>query len=279
MDWGTHLVLADRLLRATGLDPAAAIYSVVPVIDEKPAHFHRVYAHILDNFPAFLDAAVDLLGGVSIADPPAEEIQARAAARAQGLRLEADGRNRVDVDRRAYAHERIGEMAARLIGHAREALRQVPEPPASRISVDRVSAGVSLLSHIYFDLWNNPVQAFLPASSFCSGMWDFWDRIDYMRFRGEFFRDQSIERFRGAMIDHPLWKPHVDPVALLHAMVVRIGRHGQPAIPLPVVRDGSRAYLRYLGLHDEPDAGLADPFLDRLEEAISGHVVERFART
>lgn len=279
MDWGTHLVLADRLLRATGLDPAAAIYSVVPVIDEKPAHFHRVYAHILDNFPAFLDAAVDLLGGASIADPPAEGIQAQAASRVAGLRLEADDSNRVDVDRRAYAHERIGEMAARLIGHAREALRQVPEPLAPRVSVDRVSAGVSLLSHIYFDLWNNPVQAFLPASSFCSGMWDFWDRIDYMRFRGEFFRDGSIERFRGAMIAHPVWSTRVDPESLLQAMVLRIGSHGQPAIPLPVVREGSRAYLRYLGLRDEPDAGRAESFLDRLEGAISGHVVERFART
>ncbi len=279
MDWGTHLVLADRLLRATGLDPAAALYSVVPVIDEKPAHFHRVYAHILDNFPAFLDAAVDLLGGVSIADPQAEGIQGRAAARVQGLRIEADGRNDVDLDRRAYAHERIGEMAARLIGHAREALRQVPEAPSSRVSVDRVSAGVSLLSHIYFDLWNNPVQAFLPASSFCSGMWDFWDKIDYMRFRGEFFREGSIERFRGAMISHPLWQARVEPGELLHAMVLRIGRHGQPVIPPDVVRQGSRGYLRYLGLRDEPAPGPAESFLDRLEDAISGHVVERFARS
>src|SRR3990167_6062281 len=49
MDWGTHMVLAARLLDSSGLDVGAAMYSVIPVIDQKPAHFHRVYAHILEN--------------------------------------------------------------------------------------------------------------------------------------------------------------------------------------------------------------------------------------
>ena len=35
MDWGTHVVLASKLLEAAGLEREAAIYSDLPVIDVK----------------------------------------------------------------------------------------------------------------------------------------------------------------------------------------------------------------------------------------------------
>src|SRR3972149_7678878 len=60
MDWGTHVVLAAKLLESCSLDKGAAIYSVIPVIDKEPPHFHRVYAHILANQPEFLDVAMEV---------------------------------------------------------------------------------------------------------------------------------------------------------------------------------------------------------------------------
>jgi hypothetical protein len=54
------MVLAAKLLDSAKLDVGAAIYSVIPVIDQKPAHFHRVYAHILENQPDFLDVTIEL---------------------------------------------------------------------------------------------------------------------------------------------------------------------------------------------------------------------------
>jgi len=63
MDWGTHVVLAAKLLESCSLDKGAAIYSVIPVIDKEPPHFHRVYAHILENQPDFLDVAMEVFNG------------------------------------------------------------------------------------------------------------------------------------------------------------------------------------------------------------------------
>lgn len=57
MDWGTHVVLAPKLLESCGLDKGTAIYSSLPTIDSKPARYHRVYAHILENRPSTLDVA------------------------------------------------------------------------------------------------------------------------------------------------------------------------------------------------------------------------------
>ncbi len=68
MDWGTHIVLAAKMLESCELDKGAAIYSILPVIDSKPAHFHRVYAHILENQPPILDAAMDIFGSDEIAE-------------------------------------------------------------------------------------------------------------------------------------------------------------------------------------------------------------------
>ena len=61
------MVLAARLLDSSGLDVGAAMYSVIPVIDQKPAHFHRVYAHILENQPDFLDVTIELFGRPEVA--------------------------------------------------------------------------------------------------------------------------------------------------------------------------------------------------------------------
>ncbi len=41
MDSGTHVVLATKLLESHSLDKRAAIYSNLPVIGTKPAHYHR----------------------------------------------------------------------------------------------------------------------------------------------------------------------------------------------------------------------------------------------
>jgi len=68
MDWGTHIVLSAKLLESCRLDKGATIYSDLPAIDIKPAHYHRVFAHILENIPCILDAGLDVFSGEE--EPP-----------------------------------------------------------------------------------------------------------------------------------------------------------------------------------------------------------------
>ncbi len=66
MDWGTHIVLAAKLRQSCGLDKGAAIYSNLPTIDTKPAHYHQVYAHNLENLPSILDVAMEIFGSEEV---------------------------------------------------------------------------------------------------------------------------------------------------------------------------------------------------------------------
>lgn len=66
MDWETHIVLAAKLRQSCGLDKGAAIYSNLPTIDTNPAHYHQVYAHILENLPSIPDVAMEIFGSEEI---------------------------------------------------------------------------------------------------------------------------------------------------------------------------------------------------------------------
>jgi len=167
MDWGTHVVMAAKLLKSCGLDPGAAVYSDIPVIDNKPAHFHRVYAHILENFPDFLDVALEVFGSKEFAQRDFAALKQRMEGKVKELEAHlnvlpaSDGKGRRLTEKKIYAHRRIVEEAPVFAEHLQAAATLVDDPQVSRASTDRVAAAVSLLSHPYFDVWNNPVQFFL----------------------------------------------------------------------------------------------------------------------
>lgn len=260
MDWGTHFILAAKLLDSCGGDKGATIYSVLPVIDRKPAHFHRVYAHILANQPKILDAGIEIFAGVDTA-----------------------------VDKNSYEYKRIKEDESMLRGYLADSKKIIHDESILKLSRDKLSAGLSLISHTYFDTFNNPVQMFLPESSFCSGQWDFWDNVDYLKFRSQFYEDKNIINFRKKMVKSAIWqaKPNLDefpldirrrveetsgkkldPRALIKAMIIRIGEMSKPAISYNVIERGIRKFLRYLKLNEYVRADREMQFCHKLEAEI-----------
>ncbi|MFH1022819.1 MAG: hypothetical protein V1809_05470 [Planctomycetota bacterium] len=284
MDWGTHVVLASKLLGAAGLDREAAIYSDLPVIDEKPAHFHRVYAHILENLPGFLDVAMEIFGSDEVSRRDFEALRRRVNPKIDALRREIaalggkDGAARRQLEKKAYAYDRIADMTPVFLAHAQEAKALLGESGPVRISTHRMSAALSLVSHPYFDIWNNPVQPFLPGSSCCSGLWDFWNRIDYMKFRGDFYKPENIVPFRRAIAASPVWNATLRPAALIKAMIIRLGEHGQPSIPYEVVDMGVRDYLRAIDVNDYQRSDDELAFCRRLEDEITGIILKNYSR-
>jgi len=90
MDWETHVVLAAKLLKSCDLDKGAAIYSNLPVIDNKPAHYHRVYAHILENQPSILDVALEIFGSEEIASRNFNALARRMTAKNDNLKKDLE---------------------------------------------------------------------------------------------------------------------------------------------------------------------------------------------
>ena len=284
MDWGTHVVLAAKLLESCGLDKGSAIYSVIPVIDKEPPHFHRVYAHILANQPEFLEVAMELFSSQELKDRDFPALNKRVKAEVQDLRRElesvrSNGYNaRHHIENKIYAYERITEEAPVFVEHADAAVDIVGDKGIRNITRHKMSAAVSLLSHLYFDLWNNPVQVFLPESSYCSAQWKFWTDIDYMRFRSDFYKPTSINAFRKEIVASPVWNTRVRPEAMIKAMIIRLGEGGQPSIPYEVVDQGIRDFMRYMDINDYQRADEELEFCHKLENTIRESIFSEYKR-
>lgn len=243
MDWGTHLVLAKELLEVCNLEKGAAIHSNLPAIDSKPPEFHRVYAHIIENMPPLLDASLAIFGNGTIKDD--------------------------------YVHNRILDEKAKFLELQVEMLG-IPE---NDVGVDKLSAAVSLISHIFFDTFNNPVQAFLPYSSLASGQWELWESIDYMAFRKEFYKDTNIREFRQYIATTSCYlRPARDlnPEAMIKAMIVRIAEQGSPPVLYEATDWVIRKFLRYLGVEGYQRVDKELEFLKGVEALIKEYILKEY---
>jgi len=285
MDWGTHMVLAAKLLESSKLDLGAAIYSVIPVIDQKPAHFHRVYAHILENQPDFLDVTLELFKRPEVIKRDFKALGQFISSRVNQLEKEynetpaSDFIKKREIEKKIYAFKRIGEETPGFLNLLDDARDVVGDERVTKISTDKLSAAVSLLSHTFFDTFNNPVQIFLPNCSYCSAQWDFWSKIDYMKFRGDFYKPESIVPFRKAIAASRMWGVVLKPEALMKAMIIRLGEMGEPAIPYEIVDRGVREFLRYMDVNEYQRADAELNFLRDLEKEISSIVYKEFLRS
>lgn len=285
MDWGTHMVLAAKLLESSKLDLGAAIYSVIPVIDQKPAHFHRVYAHILENQPDFLDVTLELFKRPEVTRRDFKTLEQFISGRANQLEKEfnetpaTDVAKRRKIEKRIYAFKRIGEETPEFLKLLDDARDVVGDARVTKISTDKLSAAVSLLSHTFFDTFNNPVQLFLPNCSYCSAQWEFWSKIDYMKFRGDFYKPENIVPFRKEIAKSTVWNAVLKPEALMKAMIIRLGEMGEPAVPYEIVDMGVRDFLRYMDVNEYQRADMELKFLRDLEDEISSIIYKEFLRS
>jgi hypothetical protein len=245
MDHLTHIGMAYKLLESCGCDKRAALYSLLPAIDREPAHFHRVYAHIISNFPKIITTAIHVFSD-----------------------------NSIPVDKDSYEYRRISDDKKYFLKLTEAASPIINDNSISDPSSDKVSGGAALLSHIYFDTFNNPVQAFLPESVYSSGQWQFWKNVGYLTFRSKFYRKDIIQTFRERLLNDDIWNTKVDPYTLIKAMIVRMGDLSQPGIGYEIIDWKIREYLRFLGCDEykRPDRELQ--FCKNLEKKIESLIYE-----
>lgn len=221
MDHVTHLVLAYKLLKSCGCHPGSSIHSVLPALDREPAHFHRVYAHLISNFPKMLTTSTQIFCNHWPLGLP--------------------------IDKKSYEYDRISVDREYYLSMVKETSVLVGDDSILEFSQRQVGGGLALLSHLYFDTYNNPVQAFLPESVYPSGQWDFWKTVDYMLFRTKFYTDKAVSIFRKGVLDSDVWNVTVDPFRMIKAVIIRLG---DMCIPMPgyeVVDLKIKEYLGFLG--------------------------------
>jgi hypothetical protein len=234
--------MAYKLLKACGCEPGSSIYSVLPALDREPAHFHRVYAHVISNFPRMLTTATHIFCDDWPLDFP--------------------------LDTASYEYERITTDSNYYMDLAKEAAALVNDDAMLDPKPELVGGGLSLLSHLYFDTYNNPVQAFLPDSVYPSGQWDFWSKTDYMIFRTKFYTEKALTVFREGYLESKIWNARIDPFKMVKAMIIRLGDLSQPVMGYEVVDSKIREFLGFLGYTRHARADKELRFCKALEREI-----------
>jgi len=259
MDHVTHISMAYRLLEVCDSDKKAAIYSLLPAIDRIPDHYHRLYAHVINNFPCVLVSALQVFANYRVK---------------RFWRFENGGYYEKKIDEQCYVFKRVSEDKDYFMSLVKSGNPLLGENSSLRPSQDIVSAGVALLSHIYFDTFNNPVQAFLPDSVCPSGQWSFWANVGYINFRERFYTERVIQNFRKRLFEDKIWNTRLEPFTLLKSMIIRMGDLSRPGIEYEIVDNKIRDFLRLLDCNRylRPDKELK--FCKELEKTIGQLIAE-----
>lgn len=282
------------------------IYSVLPAIDIKPLAFHRQYAHILANQTLILDATLEIYsmeefkkGDFSALKQKTDEKLAILDEEREKTESDAPKKEKRLARNRAYFYGRVAETAEGFVKKELSGAVKILGKEAENISTDLVTAAVSLVSHTYFDTFNNPVSIFYPHAPNYAAHWSFWEEIDYIDFKETFYDDENIALFRKHIRDSSVWITEVDPTyerdktireriekemgkpynpyGMIKAMIERLGDLAL-GTSYEAVDRALRDFLFYLGCREIIHSDRERLFLLNVEREIKRLIFERYGK-
>lgn len=213
MDSLTHVYFADKLLQISGGDRSAAVASLFPQIDREPAYFHRMYGH------------------------PFFQIRRLAAI---GAGVYGTGRIDETTDD-PYPWHRFSVERPRMRKFVQDYERETGEV-ISPLTASIEDVILAFVSHTYQDVFNNPMQGFLPYHVYPCGKWELWNSFDDpIAFRTVLYRPENISAFREEFFGDEIWKSSIDSVALICAMVERTAASCLVRVPERVISAAVRS--------------------------------------
>lgn len=307
MDWETHLILAGKLLKSCDLPMGGCIYSVLPAIDVEPLAFHRQYAHVLANQMLLIDAALEIYSMEEFKKRDFSALKQKTDEKLVILKKEQEKTERSNTSKtekrltmnRTYFYKRVAETAERFVKNELSGAVRILGKETGDVSTDLATAAVSLVSHTYFDTFNNPVSIFYPYAPNYAAHWLFWEEIDYLDFKETFYDKENIAKFRENIRDSSVWVADVDPTserdlvireriekemgkpynphAVVKAMIERLGDL-TPGISYEAVDRAVRDFLAYLGCKEIVHCDRERLFLLNVEREIKRVIYERYGK-
>jgi hypothetical protein len=194
MELISHVITSSKLLEAANCEVSAAVFSLFPSIDNVPSHYHRVYSHnVLKLKPL-------RLAGFAIFRNGAEKVM-----------------------QHNYETKRIMEEKEHFLELLKYSEPLLPKEDLYNFKdIDAIASDISLLSHLYFDTFNNPVQVFVPDCVYCSGQWTVWEELNHEDYRNSLTDKKFLASFREGIANLKVWERKVDPKGLAVAMVQRL---------------------------------------------------------
>ncbi|HGA1024566.1 TPA: hypothetical protein ACIQN7_005906 [Bacillus cereus] len=240
MDRYSHIALAKGLLRVAGENENMAYLSIVPLIDGSPSFLHRLHCHPLVKAPVLVNAALNVFGTKTGKAPivPEDNFELK--------RLKEEYEDLVNTYKTAGGKD-ANEMA---FDYGYGAL-------------------LSVLSHSYFDTYNNAVQAFAPYESYCAGQYDMWSKVDYFNYRIKWYEQTALE-VRQKVLQEDFWNVKFTAKEMVKGLIHRVAAHTQPSVSQSTIDKVEKD----LGVDDIPFNQDVEQFFIHLETAVEKYLVE-----
>ena len=263
-----HIQFATQILRICQLDERAAYLANLPSFIRQKHTYNNVFIQPLSHLPDMLEVVVHIF--TSLDEQGHDEQKTLEFMKPVLKSLQQDMQNSTNYMERYYYHRKHFFyqqilMALTEISDQYTSLSGEKRIPKSLFDKENEGAlFISFLSFVYFGLWLAPRQLFFPMSSFCSGSWDLWGRIDYFKLLEEFLPESEVAFFP-AIYNSPIWDEKLEPFPLIKAMLIRMGEKGSPSISYSIIDMTVREFLRFLGLNEYKRADAELEFLKNYE--------------
>lgn len=242
MDRFSHIELAKGLLRISNEDVNLAYMSILPLVDGEPSFLHRLHCHPISKSPTIVEAAKLVFG--------------------------YEGEDLPDLSDDSFELRRFKQEKQEFV----DAFDKLVSPYTSRgMEIrDGYAPLLSVISHTYFDTFNNAVQAFTPYESYCAGQYDMWHKVDYFNYRIKWYQ-QTAPKVRENVLNEAFWSEYsFTAEQLVKGMVERLASFTKPSISDETLKKVQRD----LNVDNVPSSGRVQEFYIKLENSLKKHLMK-----
>lgn len=240
MDRYSHIALAKKLMEITQQDIHMGYLSIVAKIDGKPDHLHRLHCHPLVKAPKLMEASMKVFG--------------------------SKDKNATIKDDSFFEYKRLLEDKDNFI---EDYIYSGGNDVADMAVTPGYGAILSIVSHTYFDTFNNTVQALAPFDFHCAGQYEMWKKVDYFNYRIKWYAE-TAPSVRENVCKEDFWNTSFKPEELIKGIVRRIAYHTKPAPSLEAIKNVETV----LGVDNVEYIPKTEDFLVKLEESLEKNIIE-----
>ncbi|WAA09174.1 hypothetical protein [Fervidibacillus albus] len=228
------------MLKVAGEDENMGHLSIIAKIDGSPSHLHRFHCHPLSKGPLLVKAALNVFGSKNGNVPyvPEDTFELR--------RLREDYESFVE-DFKVSDKKDADAMAFE----------------------EGYGALLSVISHSYFDTYNNAVQAFAPYEGYCAEQYAMWKKVDYFNYRIKWYAE-TAPTVREKVLSEDFWNVSFSAKEMVKGLVHRLASLTQPSVSPETLKQVEVD----LGIDDIPLNKDVEKFYLQLEESLERHLVE-----
>ena len=129
---------------------------------------------------------------------------------------------------------------------------------------------LAVISHTYFDTFNNAVQAFTPYEPYCAGQYEMWKNINYFNYRILWYQEKAPS-VRERVLKESFWNVNFDTKEMVKGMIHRLAYYTEPKVNESTIKEiETKLQLDEVDLKEE----IID-FYEHLEDSLTKELINQ----